>query len=177
MLSWRIPVARQVHYCGSDVDPPDHRTEHAGPDPQQFYPGKASDHSLAQRIKEAYDEVEKGKRGYKVASIQDGTVHLACQLIAGKLIRKNHPMQVTRFMVDLAGKCMEGMQMNWVSYLINELEKDCREAQDQGYEFHFSWLLVLITFVAWKMPEGASLPRDRTIRAIGREVLDPMVHE
>jgi hypothetical protein len=32
-----------------------------GPDPQQFYPGKASDHSLAQRIKEAYREVEKGK--------------------------------------------------------------------------------------------------------------------
>jgi hypothetical protein len=30
-----------------------------GPDPQQFYPGKASDHSLAQRIKEAYREVEK----------------------------------------------------------------------------------------------------------------------
>jgi hypothetical protein len=129
-----------------------------GPDPQQFYPGKASDRSLAQRIKEAYNEVEKGKRGYKVASIQDGTVHLACQLIAGKLVRKNHPTQVTGFMVDLTGKCMEGMQMNWVSYLINELEKDCREAQDQGYEFHFSWLLVLITFVAWKMPEGATFP-------------------
>jgi hypothetical protein len=31
------------------------------PDPQQFYSGKASDRSLAQRIKEAYEEVEKGK--------------------------------------------------------------------------------------------------------------------
>jgi hypothetical protein len=38
-----------------------------GPDPQQFYPGKAADHSLVQRIKETYDDVEKGKRGYKVA--------------------------------------------------------------------------------------------------------------
>jgi hypothetical protein len=85
-------------------------------------------------------------------------VHLACQLIAGKLIRKNHLTQVTGFVVDLAGKCIEGMQMNWASYLINELEKDCREAQDQGYEFHFSWLLVLIAFVAWKMPEGATFP-------------------
>jgi hypothetical protein len=66
-----------------------------GPDPQQFYPGKTSDRSLAQRIKEAYGEVEKGKRGYKVASIQDGAVHLACQLLAGKLVRKNHPTQVT----------------------------------------------------------------------------------
>jgi hypothetical protein len=62
-----------------------------GPDPQQFYPGKTSDFSLAQHIKESYGEVEKGKRGYKVASIQDGIVCLACQLLAGKLVRKNHP--------------------------------------------------------------------------------------
>jgi hypothetical protein len=32
-----------------------------GPDPQQFYPGKTSDRSLSQCIKEAYSEVEKGK--------------------------------------------------------------------------------------------------------------------
>jgi hypothetical protein len=94
------------------------------PDPQQFYLGKASDRSLAQRMKEAYREVEKGKRGYKVASIQDGIVCLACQLLASKLMRKNHPTHVTGFMVDLGGKCVEAMQMNWVNYLINELEKD-----------------------------------------------------
>jgi hypothetical protein len=46
------------------------------------------------------------------------------------------------------------MQMNWVSYLVNEVEKDYRKAQDQGYEFQFSWLLVLIAFIAWKMPKG-----------------------
>jgi hypothetical protein len=48
--------------------------------------------------------------------------------------------------------------MNWVKYLVNQLELDCREAQDQGYEFHFSWLLILITFIAWEMPEGATFP-------------------
>jgi hypothetical protein len=76
-------------------------------------------------------------------------VHLACQLIARKIVRKNRPTQVTRFMVDLTGKCVEGMQMNWVSYLVNELEKDCHEAQDLGYEFHFSWMIILIAFFAW----------------------------
>jgi hypothetical protein len=48
--------------------------------------------------------------------------------------------------------------MNWVNYLVNELEKYCREAQDLGYEFHYSWLIILIAFVAWKMPEGATFP-------------------
>jgi hypothetical protein len=129
-----------------------------GPDPQDFYPGKATDRALAQKIKDTYGDVEKGTRGYKVASIQSGTVHLACQLIAGKLVRKNRPTQVTGFVVDLAGKCAEGLQMNWAKYLVNQLELDCREAQDQGYEFHFSWLLVLIAFVSWEMPEGATFP-------------------
>jgi hypothetical protein len=40
-----------------------------GPDPQEFYPGKTSDRALAQKIKETYGNVEKGTRGYKVASI------------------------------------------------------------------------------------------------------------
>jgi hypothetical protein len=49
-----------------------------GPDPQEFYQGKVTDHSLAQRIKNTYGDVEKGTRGYKVASIQNGAVRLAC---------------------------------------------------------------------------------------------------
>jgi hypothetical protein len=48
------------------------------------------------------------------------------------------------------------MKMNWVSYLVNKLDKDYHEVQDQGYEFNFSWILVLITFFTWKMLEGAA---------------------
>jgi hypothetical protein len=72
--------------------------------------------------------VENGKRGYKLASIQNDTMHLACQLIIGNIVKKNRSTQVTRFVVDLAGKCIEGLQMNWVSYLVNQLEQDFHEA-------------------------------------------------
>jgi hypothetical protein len=77
-------------------------------------------------------------------------------LIAGNIVRKNRPTQVIGFVVDLTGKCVEGLQMNWVKYLVNQLELDCCEAQDQGYEFHFSWLLILIAFTSWEMPEGVT---------------------
>jgi hypothetical protein len=60
-----------------------------GPDPHDFYPRKAMDRTLTQRIKDTYGDVEKGTRGYKVASIQNGRVCLTCQMIAGKLVRKN----------------------------------------------------------------------------------------
>jgi hypothetical protein len=111
-----------------------------------------------QKIKEAYGDVEKGARGYKVAPIESGTVRFACQLIAGKLVCKNRPAQVFGFVVDLAGKCAKGLQMNWAKYLVNQLEIDCRESKDQGHEFHFIRLLILITFVAWELPKGTTFP-------------------
>jgi hypothetical protein len=60
-----------------------------GPDPQEFYLGKATDCALSQKIKDTYGDVEKGTRGYKVDSIQSGTVHLSYQLIDGKLVSNN----------------------------------------------------------------------------------------
>jgi hypothetical protein len=48
--------------------------------------------------------------------------------------------------------------MNWPKYLVNQLELDFREAQDQGYDFHFSWLLILIAFTTWEIPEGVTFP-------------------
>jgi hypothetical protein len=51
---------------------------------------------------------------------------------------------------------MEGLQMKLKKYLVNQLDQDCCETQDQGYEFHFSWVLILIAFIAWEMPEGAT---------------------
>jgi hypothetical protein len=67
-------------------------------------------------------------------------------------------MQVSGFVVDLARKCAEGFQMNWEKYLVNQLKIGCREVQDQGHEFHFSWLLILIAFLAWELPKGATFP-------------------
>jgi hypothetical protein len=48
--------------------------------------------------------------------------------------------------------------MNWEKYLVNQLDQDYRESQYQGYEFHFSWLLILIAFIAWEMPKGVTFP-------------------
>jgi hypothetical protein len=76
-------------------------------------------------------------RGYKVASIESGTVRLACQLIAGKLVRKNQPTKVSCFVVDLTGKCVEGLQMNWVKYLVNQLEIDLQRSSRSGARIPF----------------------------------------
>jgi hypothetical protein len=132
MLPWRLLVVGSMHHSRSTLIHQITGLSMQGPDPQDFYPGMAADHTLAQCIKQTYDDVEKEKWGYKVASIQNGVVPLSCQLIIGKLIRKNQPTQVTGFIVDLVGKCVEGIQMNWASYLVNQLEQYLCKAQDQG---------------------------------------------
>jgi hypothetical protein len=85
-------------------------------------------------------------------------VCLACHLVAGKLVRKNQLTQVIGFIVNLAGKCAEGLYMNSVKYIMNQLEVYCKETHDQGYKFHFRWILILIAFIAWEIPKGATFP-------------------
>jgi hypothetical protein len=55
-------------------------------------------------------------------------MHLAYQLIVEKIGRKNRPTQVIVFVVDLARKCVEELQMNWVRYLVNQMELNFHEA-------------------------------------------------
>jgi hypothetical protein len=54
-----------------------------GPDLHEYYPGKTGDRALAQKIKEAYGDVEKGVQGYKVNSIKSGAVCLVGLLRGG----------------------------------------------------------------------------------------------
>jgi hypothetical protein len=42
--------------------------------------------------------------------------------------------------------------MSWVPYLLNLFLEDCKDAQDIGTEFHYSWLITLIAFMGWKEP-------------------------
>jgi hypothetical protein len=38
-------------------------------------------------------------------------------------------------------------------YLLNLFLEDCRDAQDAGTKFHYSWLLILIALEAWEKPK------------------------
>jgi hypothetical protein len=42
---------------------------------------------------------------------------------------------------------------SWAPYLLNQLLVDCRDAQDNGYEFHYSFLIILISLVGWQEPK------------------------
>ena len=53
-------------------------------------------------------------------------------------------------MIELADTARDGVQYNWVLYLLNQFTEDYIAAQDQNQPFHYAWLLILIGFVGWK---------------------------
>jgi hypothetical protein len=39
---------------------------------------------------------------------------------------------------------------SWAPYLLNQFLVDCRDAQDNGNEFHYSWIIILIDLAGWQ---------------------------
>jgi hypothetical protein len=48
---------------------------------------------------------------------------------------------------------MKGVMFSWALYLLNQFFVDCRDAQDNGTEFHYSWIIILIDLEGWKEPK------------------------
>ena len=46
----------------------------------------------------------------------------------------------------------KGVQINWSQFFLNELLQDASLAQEEGTAFHYSWLLILISFTVWSEP-------------------------
>jgi hypothetical protein len=102
-------------------------------------------------MKEKFDTF-RGKRGLDVKNINDKNVRFVTQVLACKLLRKCHKDEVSTAVIAATEKCMEGVQMNWATFLVNKFLQDCTEAQEKGTEFHYAWFLILIVLVGWKEP-------------------------
>jgi hypothetical protein len=55
--------------------------------------------------------------------------------------------------VAVAAQCVKGTTLSWAPYLLNMFLDDCKDAQDLGEKFHYSWLLILIAVIGWKEPK------------------------
>jgi hypothetical protein len=61
---------------------------------------------------------------------------------------------------------------SWASYLLKQFLIDCRDAQDNEIEFHYSWLIIFIALSIWKEPKfSAFLDRKGKFYAMKYESL------
>ena len=102
-------------------------------------------------MKERYD-LQRDGRSYHIDSINDRGEHIGARILESKNIKKNRPIQCPSGVIACVQKCNEGFQMNWSLFLLNQLTEDMVIVQDGEQPFTYSWLLILISLVAWMDP-------------------------
>jgi hypothetical protein len=60
--------------------------------------------------------------------------------------------EVPAGIVAVVMQCTKASSMSWAPYLLNSFLEYCKDTQDWGSDFHYSWLLILIALVGWKEP-------------------------
>ena len=98
-----------------------------GVDPAYFFVGKVKDKELANRMKEKYNPT-KNNRDYDVAFIKNTGVHFTTKALLSKVLRECHPInQVQTSIMAMVEQCVEGVQMTWATFPLNELLSDCMD--------------------------------------------------
>ena len=121
--------------------------------PKPFFIGKGQDTTIVNIMKEMYD-MTRDKRGFAITSIKDTIFWLEPKVPSRKLLRKMRPNQSMTCTITAAEQWIVGDQMNYETYLLNELLFDATNVQDKVNPLNYSWLLILISFFAWEeLPE------------------------
>ena len=104
------------------------------------------------RLKKRYG-LQHDRRYYCIDIINDQGMCIKARNLASKVVRKNFPIQCNLGYIVCRHKCGEGVQMNWLLFLMNQLVEDVMAVQAGEQSFTYSWLLILITLMAWMEPD------------------------
>jgi hypothetical protein len=121
-------------------------------DPALILDDKSKEKALAEEMKKKYD-TSRGTRGIVIKRINNAATQLGANILACKLLGKCRKDEVPAGVIAVAAQCAEGTSVSWVPYLLNMFQVDCKDAQDLGTKFHYSWLITLIAFMGWQEPE------------------------
>jgi len=103
--------------------------------------------TIAKEVKAKFG-IEIGNRGMIMKNINHPTTRFVTKLMAYKLLRKSRKEEAPARVVVAATQCTKGTVLSWASYLLNLFLEYCRDVQDGGTEFHYSWILILISLDA-----------------------------
>ena len=98
-------------------------------------------------------ELKKGTRGYLIKSISNRTVRFTAHILVGNIMRKIRGEEASTPVIALATNCAKGMVYNWAGYLGIEFLADFRATREEGKQFHYAWLLLLIALMEWREHE------------------------
>ena len=95
-----------------------------GDDPQINIDGKTKDVRLSANLVTEY-KLERGGCAYDINLIQDPSLKFTASLLAGRLLTKVRPKEVTGSVIRLAIDVTKGKEFNWCLFLLNNFLQDC----------------------------------------------------
>ena len=98
-----------------------------GQDPKTNITGKTKDSKLSPSLVAKY-KLQRGGRAYDIAILTDNTLRFTASLLAGRLLTKVRPKEVTGSVIHLSIQVAEGEQFNWCLFLLNIFLQDCLTA-------------------------------------------------
>jgi hypothetical protein len=87
-------------------------------DPTLLFFDKKNEKTLSKSMREMF-HTHREQRGLDVTGICDLKIRFVTQVLACKLLRKCIKYQVPTTVIVVTEKCVEGVQMNWVMFLVN----------------------------------------------------------
>ena len=102
-----------------------------GADLVAHFVGKDQDKKLVVRLINKYN-LMRGGRAYNATQIEDKPLQFTVQLLAGLVLRKCRPNQVSGSAIELADTAKDEVQYNWALYLLNQFIEDCIAMQDHN---------------------------------------------
>jgi hypothetical protein len=96
-------------------------------DPTILFAKKVGEKALSKSMKDNFNTFRENQ-GLDVASISDYLVRFETQVLACKLLRKCRKDEVLVAVIATTKKCIEGVQMNWATFLVNHFLVECTGA-------------------------------------------------
>ena len=100
-----------------------------------LYFKKYQDTMLEIKMKDKYD-LSRDTRGFLINFITNHIVWFTAKVLDTKLLKKMRSNQCTVGAIAVLELYVEGVQINWLHYLLNELLADAKELQQNGTTFH-----------------------------------------
>jgi hypothetical protein len=120
--------------------------------PEECLDKRASEKEIVELVKAQFG-TSRGNEGIVLKDIDDNATRFANKLMDFKLLRKYRKEEAPAGVIVVAAQCVKGVMFNWAPYLLNQFLVDCRNVQDSGTKFHYSWIIILIALAGWQEPK------------------------
>jgi hypothetical protein len=105
---------------------------------EDYLENKAHEKEIVELVKAQFG-TSRRNRGIVLKEINGNAKRFSNKIMACNLLRKCRKEEAPVGFIAVVTQCAKGVMFSWAPYQLNQFLIDCRDVQDNGIEFHYSW--------------------------------------